>query len=174
MKKKILILLLLVSTKMMAMGTDISALRGLMANAYKSESAAQDFYNNTKNINANSSATLLGFKAIAEMMMCKHLVNPLSKLSYFNKGKKHLEQAISMESNNPELRFMRYCTQVNAPDMLGYNTAINADKTFLIQYLKTQKNAVQKQDEALYFNVKKFLLADKHCSEAEKNLIKKL
>lgn len=169
-----LIIVTLLCSNLVAVATDIKTLRGLMGAAYTSETSAKKFYNDTRNFSTKSGTTLLGFKAIAEVMMCKHLLNPLSKLTYFNKGKKNLEQAIALEKNNPELRFMRYCTQVNAPDMLGYNTAINTDKAFLIEYLQSQKNTNPKNDEALYDNVKKFLLEDKHCSNTEKNLIKQL
>lgn len=158
----------------MASGTELSTLRSLMAEAYLNESAAQNFYNSTRNINTNSRPIMLGFKAIAELMMCKHLSNPLTKLGYFNKGRKHLEQAITLESNNPELRFMRFCTQVNAPDLLGYNASVKTDKVFLIEYLKMEKKLAEKLDPSLYANVKKFLLNSSHCSIEEKNLIKQL
>jgi hypothetical protein len=174
MKKKLLIFFLLISSQLMATGTELSSLRSLMAEAYLNESAAQNFYNSTRNISTNSRPIMLGFKAIAELMMCKHLSNPLTKLSYFNKGRKHLEQAISVESNNPELRFMRFCTQVNAPDLLGYNTSVKTDKIFLIEYLKTENKLAEKQDPSLYVHVKKFLLNTRHCSTEEKNLIKQL
>lgn len=174
MKKITLIFFLLISNQLLAIGTELASLRSLMAEAYRNESAAQNFYNSTRNISTNNRPIMLGFKAIAEIMMCKHLSNPLTKLNYFNKGRKHLELAISEEINNPELRFMRFCTQVNAPDLLGYNTSIKADKIFLIEYLKTQQNLVQKHDSNLFINIKKFLLGTKYCSEEEKNLIKKL
>lgn len=174
MIKTLFLLFTLLGSSFVALASDIHTLRGMMGAAYTNETSAKKFYNDTRSYSSKSGATLLGFKAIAELMMCKHLLNPLNKLSYFNKGKKNLEQAISLENNNPELRFMRYCTQVNAPNMLGYNTDINTDKAFLIEYLKAQKNAHPKKDEALYLNVKKFLLENKYCSNAEKKLIQQL
>ena len=145
-----------------------------MGEAYNKESSAISFYNNTRNFGSSSPALMLGFKAIAELMMCKHVQNPLTKLSYFKKGKNHLEEAISLDDKNPELRFMRFCTQVNTPSMLGYNEAIKIDKQFLIQYLTVQHAAFKKDDEALYINIKAFLLNCKFCSDAEKKIVKNL
>lgn len=175
MRKFIFCCFILLASNSFALSPELANYRKLMGMAYSSESQALQFYKLTRNINDKSPSLWLGFKAISELMMCKHLSNPLSKLSYFNRGKKLLEKAIEQEPNNAELRFMRFCTQVNTPAMLGYNAAISKDKTFLIDYLnKVKANPVANADEALYTNVKAFLLDCKYCNTEEKNILKRL
>lgn len=83
------------------------------------------------------------------MMMAKHVVNPFAKLSYFKKGKNMLEKAIEADSENVELRFLRYAAQTNAPSFLGYDDHIAGDKKFLLQtgdsIDKTLKNFISSQ-----------------------------
>jgi hypothetical protein len=174
MKKFLFIILTVLSTKAIAANEELLRYRMMMRNAYKYKSAAVDFINATRTINFNSPPILIGFKAISELMMCNHVSNPLNKLSYFNKGKSLLEKAIEKEPLNAELRFMRFCTQVNTPTILGYSNNILIDKTFLIEYLIAQKRLSQKEDEALFQNVRSFLCASKICSEQDKNSIKNL
>jgi hypothetical protein len=69
------------------------------------------------------------------MIMAKHALNPISKLSYFNTGKKLLDRAISKDSDNVELFFLRYATQVSAPAILGYNDNIDNDKQYILNSL---------------------------------------
>jgi hypothetical protein len=168
MKKIMLILLTFIASKAMASSHDLDEYRTMMGTAYKNESAAKEFYTNTRNITSNSSALLLGFKGISELMMCNHVVNPFTKLSFFKKGKNLLEQALVKEPNNPELRFMRFCTQVNTPSVLAYNTDLKQDKTFLLNYIRSQEKTTPKQDENLYKHIIIFLKESKYCSSEEK------
>lgn len=167
--------LMLITTHSFGFSPEIASYRKLMSLAFSSQSQALEFYKATRNINEKSPSLLLGFKAISELMMCKHLSNPLSKLSYFNKGKKNLEKAVEQDPENTELRFMRFCTQVNTPAALGYGHAIQKDKKFLIDYLnKAKNNLATALEESLYAHVKAFLLESKYCSTEDKNILKRL
>lgn len=75
-----------------------------------------------------------GFQAI----WAKHLINPISKLKTFNKGKENIESAIQKDSDNPELRYIRLSVQKNAPFFLGYNDMVKTDTEFL----KCHKNEI--------------------------------
>jgi hypothetical protein len=147
--------------------------RSMMDQAYTNAAAAQTFYQATRNINEQSAAILLGYKAIAEMLMCPHLRNPMSKLAYFNRGKKYLATAIAKEQYNAELRFMRFCTQISTPAILGYKDDLANDKTFLLQYLTTQSKLATK-DLILFAHIKSYLLTCALCSEQEKSILKRI
>jgi hypothetical protein len=84
-----------------------------------------------------------GYEGVATMMLAKQFFNPYDKLSFFNKGKSLLEEAISKDSLNIELRYLRLIVQQNAPFFLGYNSMIVADKEFIV------KNISQIQDNQL-------------------------
>lgn len=61
----------------------------------------------------------------------KHIVNPFSKLRTFNKGKASITKAIDKDSNNAEIRLIRFSVQKNCPAFLGYNKNISEDEDFL-------------------------------------------
>jgi hypothetical protein len=73
-----------------------------------------------------------------------------AKYSYFNKGKKLLEDAVKKEPNSIEIRMMRYISQEKTPKFLGYNENMKADKEFI---LKNYKNS---DDENLVSFIKKY------------------
>ena len=83
----------------------------------------------------------LGYSGCATMIMAKHAFNPFSKLSYFKKGKKMLEEAIKADQYNFELRFLRFTAQTNMPSFLGYNDSIKKDKTFILDSFSQIKDA---------------------------------
>ncbi|WP_370583514.1 hypothetical protein [Pedobacter sp. ASV12] len=73
-------------------------------------------------------AYLGGFKAI----WAKHAFNPFAKLATFNKGKKYIEQAVSEDPQNVEIRFIRLSVQKNCPSFLGYDSQIEKDRQFIV------------------------------------------
>ncbi|GAB5538186.1 MAG: hypothetical protein Salg2KO_02890 [Salibacteraceae bacterium] len=84
------------------------------------------FYNLTQKKKDESSVAQCYFGA-AQTMMAEVTLNPYTKLSYFNNGKAAIEEAIKTNPSNPELRYVRYMIQSNAPDFLGYNNNIIED-----------------------------------------------
>lgn len=85
------------------------------------------------------SAFVIGYAGATKMIMAKHVFNPITKLNYFNAGKKMLNKAIAKDNNNVELVFLRYATQVSAPSILGYTSNINTDKKKILLGLNNGK-----------------------------------
>ena len=80
-------------------------------------------------------ALLLGYIACAKMIMAKHVLNPLKKLSFFMTGKQTLDNILYSNINNIELRYLRLTIQTNIPSFLKYRGDIDNDKQYLIQSL---------------------------------------
>lgn len=139
----------------------------LFKNAATEETSAKELVAITKNFGDNSPALLKGYRGIASLMMCNHVANPFTKLSYFKEGKKWIESAIKKDSTSLELRFFRFSTQCNAPSMLGYNTSLRSDKLFLINYIIRNKD----EKESKLEDVCAFLLSSGQLDEKEKKLI---
>lgn len=150
---------------------DLISLRRQLDQAANSRAQAENFNNQFRNISEKSSAILIGYKAISEMMLCKHLSNPISKLSHFRKGRRLLEIAIIAAPTNPELRFFRFTTQSNIPSLLNYSSDLDVDKALLINYLRTSGTNT---DPDLFNRIKNYLLSSKFCSAKEIKLIKSL
>lgn len=137
---------------------EISALqtmRTLCAAAQNDNGKATEFYNYMDKTNCNTSITK-GYKAMSYIMVCKHSLNPFTKLSYFNKGKVLLEEAIQQEPNNIELIFFRFITQRKSPSMLNYNSNKVEDRQKLTAYLK-QQELLKNTETHLYKTILKHL-----------------
>jgi hypothetical protein len=66
------------------------------------------------------------------------------KISLFKEGHKKLDNAISKNAENPELRFLRLMIQENAPKVVKYRGDIEKDSTFLKRNFRQLLPEVQK------------------------------
>lgn len=165
-------LILLISLYFHLLVPDLAAYRKLLDTSLENKKAANEFYKQFNKVNANDEPLMVGFKAMSEFMLSKHLINPISKYSHFNKGKDLLESAVKREAGSAELLFFRLCLQSTIPSFLHYNANINSDKKNLIAYLKTEQK--REKDKLLYERIRTYLLSSKYCSADEKILIKSL
>lgn len=85
---------------------------------------------------ANKSDVYLAYYGAFQTINANHVINPINKLSYFNKGKNNLEKAINKNSNDIDSRFLRYSIQKNCPKFLGYRTHLEEDLKFLKENLE--------------------------------------
>jgi hypothetical protein len=133
---------------------------------------AQQFNDRFKQVTEAGQPVLVGFKAISELILCKHVFSPISKLSHFRKGRGLLEKAIAASPKNPELSYFRYTTQSNVPALLNYSGNIYQDKGVLINYLKSSGSKAADPD--LYNRIRSYMLGSKYCTAEELKLIKTL
>lgn len=101
-----------------------------------------------------------------ESILAAEQGNPFSKLSWFNKGKKKIEEAIKSSPDNAEIHFLRLSVQQKAPGFLFYYSDINKDKKIVINHI----------DHFDKLNIKKevvdFLLENCELTSEEKSKIK--
>jgi hypothetical protein len=83
----------------------------------------------------NATPVLLCYKGAAEMLKAKNAVNPMSKYSFFNRGKRLIEEGLSRDTSSVESRFIRFSIQRNLPGFLGYNRNIVPDSLFVEKML---------------------------------------
>lgn len=96
------------------------------------DSKTADAFLNTKvddTIKSNVSA-IVAYKGVCTMMKAQYVMNPFSKYSYFNQGKKILAIAIKA-GKNVENIYLRLIVQLNAPAFLGYDKEIKADTEYI-------------------------------------------
>jgi len=65
------------------------------------------------------------------------------KMSFFKAGRTKLENAIKKDGANVEFRFLRLILQENAPKIVNYRDAIEADAALVRAQYKTQPPVVQ-------------------------------
>jgi hypothetical protein len=79
---------------------------------------------------STSRAYLGGFQAI----WASHVFNPIKKMETFNKGKANIEQAVTEDPSNVEIRFVRLSIQTHCPWFLPYHQQEKEDRSFLIAH----------------------------------------
>ncbi|PIY10784.1 MAG: hypothetical protein COZ18_05355 [Flexibacter sp. CG_4_10_14_3_um_filter_32_15] len=90
----------------------------------------------------NPSSLLLAYRAACESMMAQFSWNPYIKLAQVTKSFDFFEKAIKNDSQNAEIRFLRFSVQHNVPDFLRKNREFEEDKDALLENLK-QTNFAQ-------------------------------
>lgn len=98
------------------------------------------------------------------------LSNPAKKISYFNKGKKLLSEAVKSKPDNYEVRFLRFATQSKAPGFLGYNDNIREDKDFLITHVSDAEMSIK--NKIVFSTILNFLIKSDEVNQSEKNQLK--
>ncbi len=167
MKKLMIIWLLLFYSGAFASAPviDINEVRVLYQRAEKDEKSCTQMVGLLSQYDVKD-PLLLGYRAIGTMMMAKYTINPISKWSYFKKGKQLLEKAIDTDPNNVELRFLRFAAQTNIPAFLGYKEHIKSDKAFILNSIPGITEIKLKE---LVFP---FLISSKYLNTNEKRSLK--
>lgn len=136
-------------------GFETSALSGLRENYNKTVTDKKLCENMMRALGAlkNISPTQLAYLGGLQAIWAKHVFNPIDKLGTFKKGKKNIEQAISLEPNNIELRFIRLSIQKNIPSFLGYKSNIKEDTILIMEHReKTNSEILRKNIDTLLKN----------------------
>ena len=150
MKRLTFLLLLIISNLMFSQ--NLKEYRALLQTGEKSERSAKTLIDKSTTAYKNSKEPVyLGFLAVGKFFMAKHAFNPLKKMSYFNEGKKLMENSLKAEPGNLEVRLMRLITQESVPKILGYSQNISEDRTYLT---RSYKNTT---DEDLKIYIKDYL-----------------
>lgn len=131
---------------------DLASYRKLIPKAEQNEKDAIVYMEKAKtDYDKTKKPIFLSFYAAAQFFMAKHSGNILKKYSYFNKGKKLLNEAVAKDPDNLEIRFLRLLCQDKTPRVLGYTQYLEQDRAFVVREYKKSK------DEELVEQIKKFL-----------------
>lgn len=161
------IFILLISFATRASNADLVKVREWYYKASTSRVDAERFFKIMKTNLQIDPSIAEGYRGMSYMIKANYDFNPYYKLSYFIKGKDLLDGAIADDTENIELRFLRFCVQTNAPGFLGYNSQVSVDKKVIITgYNKTV-------DLDLKSRIKSYMLASKSCSKEEKKIFTK-
>ncbi len=124
---------------------DVQEIRDSYKVCNESKENADRFYELTKTALQNQGAIYEGYHGAALTLKASFSWNPFNKMSYFNKGKKMIDNAIQSEPNNIELRMIRLSIQSNAPRIVGYYKNIEEDKDFILKNVEDVSSLELKQ-----------------------------
>ncbi|MBP2832134.1 hypothetical protein J8281_08010 [Aquimarina sp. U1-2] len=135
--KIVILLLVICSLNLNTEDIGMEQIRASYRVCSTSKENAEQFYDLTKKALRNEAAIYKGYHGAALALKASFSWNPISKLSYFNKGKKMIEHAIKLDPDNVELRMIRVSIQSNVPKVIGYYENIEEDKNFILDNVST-------------------------------------
>ena len=91
-------------------------------------------------ISTENAPILAAYKGALLTIQARNSKGISNKISYFKEGKTLLENAISAEPNNIEIRSLRMGVQENSPRIVRYKGNIDEDKKFIIDNYPSVKN----------------------------------
>ena len=117
-------------------------------------------------------ARVLAFKAASEAVMAKYTWSPYSKLQHLKNSAKLFDQAVKLDSDDPEIRFLRYTVEYYVPRYLNLSPNIEEDKKIVLNSLiRYPKSGLEEEPCKI---MRDFLLTKDHLNEAEKQQLRSI
>lgn len=112
----------------------------------------------------------LGYFGATQALLAKHSWNPYNKLDYLYKSMTTLKAAISMDSQNLELRFLRFSIQHYIPSFVGVSKNLIEDRDMMVDLIK--RKSYLAEDSQLVKNVIGFMLETQRCTDPQQVFLK--
>lgn len=127
------------------------------------KTAGEKFYKLLADYN-DRDALVLGYKAAAEAIRARD-ASMFNKLSYVQDASRTFEQAVGLDPQNPEIRFLRFSVESNLPAFLGLSKHVEEDKGLLLTAaLSHPKSGL---DAEAFRTVRDFLVGRGHVSDEQ-------
>ena len=115
-------------------------------------------------------ARVLAFKAASEAVMAKYTWSPYSKLQHLKTSAKLFDQAVKMDADDPEIRFLRYTVEYYVPRYLNMSANLEDDKKIVLNSMvKYPKSGLEEEPCKI---MRDFLLTKDHLNELEKQQVR--
>jgi len=109
-------------------------------------------------------ALVLAYKGASEAIRARD-ASMFNKLTYVQDAAKTFEQAVGLDPQNPEIRFLRFSVESNLPAFLGLSKHVDEDKEMLLTAaLSHPKSGL---DAEAFRTVRDFLVERGHVSESD-------
>lgn len=118
----------------LAQSQDLKTIRTQYPKAVESAEITAKLDGELANINSSNKPVLIAYKGAVLTLQAKFAQKNSDKKEFFKQGVSLIESAVSAESSNIELRYIRLSVQENAPKFLGYHKNIEEDKKFILKH----------------------------------------
>lgn len=116
-------------------------------------------------------ALVLAYKGASEAIRARD-ASMFNKLTYVQDAAKTFEQAVSIDPQNPEIRFLRFSVESNLPAFLGLSKHVDEDKEMLLTAaLSHPKSGL---DVEAFRTMRDFLVERGHVSEGDAQRLSKV
>lgn len=106
-----------------------------------------------------------------ETLMGKHSINPLTKLSWLDKGLEKINKSVLAQPSNPVPRYLRITVESQVPSFLGKSIHLNEDKKIILTQLK---NLSSKKDCQKVKEIANSFLSMKIFNNSENELLREM
>lgn len=76
---------------------------------------------------------LKAYNGVALAILAKHSWNPYTKLENVKSGLKNINEAVSSQNSDIEIRFLRFSVEENIPSVVPFTSHIDEDKKFILK-----------------------------------------
>ncbi|KAL0217136.1 hypothetical protein RCL1_007619 [Eukaryota sp. TZLM3-RCL] len=111
-------------------GDLLEQVRQLYRNANASEVVTERLLKAT---NGRTAPIFVCYNGVAKCLLASFKINPYTKLKLVKEGSGQMDTAVSLQSNDIELRILRLSVEYSMPSFLGYSKHVQQDKEFLQQ-----------------------------------------
>ncbi|GGF18785.1 hypothetical protein [Hymenobacter cavernae] len=132
----------------------IAALRRHYEKAAADEAAGEKFYQLMASYDQRD-PVVLGYKGAAEAIKARD-ASLLEKLRYVQAAAHTFEQAVALNPQNAEVRYLRFSVETNLPSFLGMSKHVEEDRQMLIASLL--KHPSSGLDAAGFQTIRNYLL----------------
>ena len=144
------------------MKLDLGEIRQLYSEAADDYTKGQKLYKLLKKEQSNLSGVFLAYWGAALALEAKSSFNVFYKLHYIQKANEFFAKAVKSDSDNIEIRFLRFSIQINTPVILGYSGDIEKDKIHILTNI--QESPV---DQEMCIAIADFLIKSRRCLPSE-------
>ena len=149
---------------------DLATLRSHYEQAAADKSAGEKFYKLMSNYQGNE-ALPLAYKAASEAIRARD-ASMFNKLTYAQAAARIFEQAAAADSNNAEVRFLRFSVESNIPAFLGLSPHVEEDRQYLLDALRQHPQSGL--DAEAFNTVRNFLIGRGHVSAEQAQELEQL
>lgn len=140
MRKLILLVLFLIIYQFNWANIDVETLRNAFLAATKDAQKAKALYLYFDKKELINTPLELAYKGATTALMAKFTTGPFTKLKYVKNGLEILNNAVEKDSDNYEIRYLRFSVERNLPAILNSSENIEHDVAIIAHYLINKRN----------------------------------
>ncbi|MGA7719712.1 MAG: hypothetical protein WCA84_00915 [Ignavibacteriaceae bacterium] len=145
---------------------DLAKLRVLFYQSTKNEDSLDTLFTFlsvlSKKNDIKNNPLLIAYSGVGKALLARYTFFPWDKLRYVNDGFRLMDEAVELDDNNLEIRFLRFSVLTNIPPILGYTEKANKEANSL--YLLLMSSNIM-EDDKLIKNIAEFLILSKRLDQ---------
>jgi hypothetical protein len=138
--KRLFLLYFLLIVGFARANNDVETLRRVFIVASEDVNKAKALHHYFEKKDKLSSPTEMAYKGATIALMAKFSAGPHTKLKYVNKALEVINEAVKIDPENFEIRYLRFSVERNLPAILNSSKNIEQDIEIIIGHLKNKNS----------------------------------